>query len=85
MSITTAIIISIAILVATIALMFVSVMTLLKQVTRIGLKTDEVHVLVNSNHEAMLRREEVLISALQKAGIEIPPNEDIVRPGTVRS
>ena len=40
-------------------------------------KTEHMTTLVNSNHEAMLRREEVLIAALQKAGIVIPPNEDI--------
>jgi len=37
-------------------------------------KTDEVHALVNSNREDMLRREEVLIAALQHAGVKIPPN-----------
>jgi hypothetical protein len=43
----------------------------------VAAKVDEVHVISNSNHEAMLRREEVLISALQFAGIAIPPNEAI--------
>lgn len=35
----------------------------------------KIHVLVNSNLQSMLRREEVLIAALQQHGITIPRNE----------
>jgi putative exporter of polyketide antibiotics len=49
-------------------------------------KTEHMTKLVNSNHMAMLRREEVLIAALQSAGIVIPPNEEIKKepkPATI--
>jgi len=58
---------------------------LLRHAKAVETKTEQVHVLVNSNHKAMLRREEVLIRALQKAGIDVPPDEAIVEPGTVSS
>lgn len=53
------------------------VIILFRKVKALESKTDEVHVLVNSNHKSMLRREEALISALQQAGIEIPPNDSL--------
>lgn len=52
---------------------------LLHKTKAIEVKTDEVHTLVNSNHASMLRREEVLIAALQQAGVKIPPNQDITK------
>jgi hypothetical protein len=52
-------------------------------------KTEHMTKLVNSNHEAMLRREEELIATLQSAGVKIPPNEDIKKkpsePATIEA
>lgn len=56
---------------------FTVLIPLLHRTKAIDAKTSHVAELVNSNHAAMLRREEVLIKALQRAGIDIPPNADI--------
>lgn len=56
---------------------FTVLIPLLRRAKAIDVKTSHVADLVNSNHAAMLRREEVLIKALQRAGIDIPPNADI--------
>lgn len=53
------------------------VILLLRKVKQLDQKTEHVRELVNSNHQAMLRREGVLISALQQAGVAIPPDESL--------
>jgi hypothetical protein len=63
--------------VATLVTAIGGVILLLRKVKSLEAKQDEVHVLVNSNHKSMLRREEVLIAALQRAGIEIPPDDSL--------
>lgn len=55
------------------------VILLLRKVNKLDEKTEHVRELVNSNHKAMLRREEVLISALQQAGVAIPPDDSLTR------
>ena len=47
-------------------------------------KTDAVHVLVNSTADALKKREEVLTRALKAAGIDVPPDDEAMRPGTVK-
>ncbi len=42
--------------------------------------TRETHHLVNQTRTDMLRREEVLIAALQAGGIAIPPDQSLARP-----
>ena len=61
--------------VATLVTAIGGVILLLRKVKSLEEKQDQVHVLVNSNHKSMLRREQVLITALQRAGIDIPPDD----------
>lgn len=56
----------------------------LRKVNQIEAKTEHVKELVNSNHKAMLRREQVLISALQQAGVAIPPDASLDEDDTLR-
>jgi hypothetical protein len=42
--------------------------------------TQTTHHLVNQTRTDMLRREEVLIAALQAGGIAIPPDPSLARP-----
>ena len=63
--------------VATLVTAIGGVILLLRKVKSLEEKQDQVHVLVNSNHKSMLRREQVLITALQRAGIDIPPDDSL--------
>jgi hypothetical protein len=75
--VTAAVIVAIAALITALGGLASAFAVLVPQLRKLSAKTDEVHTLVNSNHESMLRREEVLIAALQQNGIKIPPNEAI--------
>jgi hypothetical protein len=63
--------------VATLVTAIGGVILLLRKVKSLEEKQDQVHVLVNSNHKSMLRREQVLMTALQRAGIDIPPDDSL--------
>jgi hypothetical protein len=72
---------SVAVILALFVQSWVSAKFDAKQAAQITAKVDQVHEVVNGNHEAALARIDQLGDALSQAGVAVPPHPP-VPPGT---